>query len=84
MPIQPTLLLKAMISGIASQYIIVLYYFRKYLLEHKAEFPGYNGEWFLVSPLNPDVLKAMFSPIGVLIWAVGIYFAYSLPKTRSL
>lgn len=72
------------ITLIISQYIIVLCYARKYILEHKAEFPGYNGEWAFVSPFHPDVLKSMFSPMGLLIWGIGIYFAYSLPKARSI
>lgn len=72
------------VTLLISQYVIVLYYLRKYLLEHKAEFSGYNGQWIFVSPFNPDVLKGMFSPMGVLIWAIGIYFAYSLPKARSI
>lgn len=69
---------------LVSQYFIVLYYARKYLLEHRAEFPGYNGQWFLISPFNSEVIKSMFSPIGLLIWGIGIYFAYSLPKARSI
>ncbi len=72
------------VTLLSSEYATALYYLRKYLLEHKAEFPGYNGQLFFVSPFNPGVLKMMFSPIGVLIWAIGIYFAYSLPKARSL
>lgn len=73
-----------LITLLVSQYFMVLYYYRKYLLEHKAEFPDYNGEWFFVSPLNPDVLKDMFSPMGLVIWGIGIYFAYSLPKSRNI
>lgn len=67
-----------------SQYFLVLYYARKYVFEHKTEFPGYNGEWFFISPFNPEFIQSMFSPIGLLIWGIGIYFAYSLPKARSI
>jgi len=74
----------ALVTLYISQYFVVHHYARKYLLEHKAEFPGYNGEFFLLSPFNPDVLREMFSPIGLIIWAVGIYFAYSLLKPRSI
>jgi hypothetical protein len=72
------------VTLLISQYVIVLYYIHKYLLEHRADYPGYNGQWIFVSPFNPDVLKGMFSPMGILIWAIGIYFAYSLPKARSI
>ena len=67
-----------------SGYLLELYYIRKYLLEHKADFPNYNGQWVFVSPFHPEVLQDMFSPMGLLIWAIGIYFAYSLPKARTL
>lgn len=67
-----------------SQYFVFHHYARKYLLEHKAEFPDYNGQFFLLSPFNPDILRDMISPIGLIIWAVGIYFAYSLLKPRSI
>lgn len=82
--------LQALSAGITvvtlliSQYFVVHYYLRKFLLENKAKFPGYEGQWVFLSPFNPDVLKQMFSPIGLLIWAVGIYFAYSLPKPKSI
>jgi hypothetical protein len=69
---------------LVSQYFTVLYYARKYLLEHKTEFPKYDGQWFFISPFNPEVIKSMFSPMGLLIWGIGIYFAYSLPKARSI
>ena len=73
-----------LVTLLVSQYVLELYYIRKYLLEQKAEFPGYNGQWIFVSPFSPEVLKDMFSPIGIFIWAIGIYFAYSLPKARSI
>lgn len=69
---------------LVSQYFTVLYYGRKYLLEHKTEYPGYNGQMFFVSPFAPDFMQSMFSPMGLLIWGIGIYFAYSLPKARSI
>lgn len=67
-----------------SEYFMTLYYYRQYMLEHKAEFPGYNGEIFLPSPFDPDILASMISPMGLLIWGIGIYFAYSIPKSRAI
>jgi hypothetical protein len=67
-----------------SQYFVIHHYARKYMLENQAQFPGYNGQFFLLSPLNPEVIKEMISPIGLIIWAVGIYFAYLLLKPRSI
>jgi hypothetical protein len=72
------------VTLLVSQYFLVLYYARKYAIEHAAEIPGYQGQWFFVPLFHPDVLKAMFSPMGLLIWGIGIFFAYSLPKARSI
>lgn len=72
------------VTLLVSQYFLILYYARKYLLANKAEFPDYGGQFFFLSPFHPDVLREMFSPMGLVIWAIGIYFAYSLPKPRSI
>ncbi len=82
-PLQIMSAAMTLVTLFVSQYFIVLHYTRVYLLEHRAEY-GYNGEWFFISPFHPDMLKQMFSPIGLVIWAVGIYFAYSLPKQRTI
>lgn len=67
-----------------SEYFMTLYYYRKYLVENKAEFPTYNGEIFFFSPFDSDILASMISPMGLLIWGIGIYCAYSTPKSRAL
>ena len=67
-----------------SEYFMTLYYFRQYMLKNNSEFPDYNGEMFFVSPFEPDVLSSMISPMGLLIWGIGVYFAYSIPKSRAI
>jgi hypothetical protein len=67
-----------------SEYFMTMYYYRQYLLENKAQFPDYNGEIFFLSPFDPEVLSSMISPMGLLIWGIGIYFAYSIPKSRAI
>jgi hypothetical protein len=57
-------------------------YYRQYLLENKTEYPDYHGEMFLLSPFDPAVPRDLISPVGLLIWGIGIYFAYSTPKSR--
>ena len=73
-----------LVTLFTSQYFILLYYFRKYMLENPGEFPGYKGEMFLVSPFNPEILQGMISPMGLVIWGIGIYFAFTIPKSRSV
>jgi hypothetical protein len=67
-----------------AEYFMALHYLRNALLNNKAEYPDYNGEFFFVSPFDADLLSNMISPMGLLIWGIGIYFAYSIPKSRAL
>src|SRR6185503_1710751 len=71
-----------LVTLFTSEYFMALHYIRQYLLENKAEYPDYNGEMFFLSPFDPDILGGMISPMGLLIWGIGIYFAYSVAKTR--
>jgi hypothetical protein len=54
------------------------------MIDHSAQFPGYDGHWIFVSPFNGGVAKDMFSPMGLAICAIGIHFAYSVPRVRSV
>ena len=84
MPLQIMSAVVTLATLCISQYFITVYYIRQYLQEHIAEFPGYHGQWLFVSPFDSDIISEMVSPIGLLIWAVGIYFAYTIPKSRSI
>lgn len=65
-----------------AEYFIFLHSVRQYLLEQKTE--GYYGGFFLVSPLHPAFLQDLVSPIGLLIWAVALYVAFSALKPRAI
>jgi hypothetical protein len=73
-----------LVTLFVAEYFMTLYYFRRYMLENTAEFPEYHGEMFFVSPFSPELLSSMFSPMGFVIWGIGIYFAYSIPKSRAI
>ena len=64
-----------------SKYCIFLHVMKKYLLENRGYTPG---ALFFISPFDQTVLRSVASPIGILIWAIGIYFAYSIPKPRVI
>ncbi len=72
------------ITLFVSEYAMTMYYGRQYLLAHPEEAPGYDGSWLFANPFSPDLLKDMLSPMGLVIWGIGIYFAYSLPKSRKI
>lgn len=40
--------------------------------------------FYLISPFDPEMLKAMISPIGLLIWGIGLYIAFRIPQVRKL
>lgn len=84
MPLQIMSAVITLLTLFISQYFITVYYIRQYLQEHISEYPGYAGQWFFVAPFDPDIISAIFSPMGLLIWAVGIYFAYTIPKSRVI
>ncbi|HBD94849.1 MAG TPA: hypothetical protein DC057_11825 [Spirochaetia bacterium] len=72
-----------LITLLCSEYFIALHFIRKYFLSNKTEFPNYDGHFFFLSPFNEDIVNSIFSPIGVLIWCIGIYFAFSMTKSRA-
>ena len=67
-----------------AEYFMTLHYIWQYMLKNKAEYPDCQGEMFFLSPFSPDILSSMISPMGLLIWGIGIYFAYSIPKSRAV
>lgn len=67
---------------LAAKYFTFLHFLRQYLLEQKVE--GYAGQFFFISPFDPHFLRNLVSPIGLLIWAISLYVAFSVPKPRSL
>jgi hypothetical protein len=71
-----------LMSLLVAKYFTILHFLRKSLLEQKAE--GYSGQFFLLSPLEPVFLQNLVSPMGLLIWAIALYVAFSVPKPRAL
>lgn len=69
-----------LVTLFVSEYFITLHYILQYMLK----LPGYSGELFFPSPFEPSMLESIISPMGLLIWGIGIYFAYSIPKSRSI
>jgi len=66
-----------------SNYFIVLQSLKNYYATHSSVlFAG--GELAYVSPFHPVILRSVFSPIGLVIWGIGIYFAYQIPKHRNI
>jgi Ca2+/H+ antiporter len=71
-----------LLTLVVANYFTFLHFLRAYLIEQKTE--GYGGQFFFVSPLEPSFLQSLISPIGLLIWAIALYVAFSVPKPRAL
>lgn len=67
---------------LVAEYFTFLHFLRKYLLEQKTE--GYHGQFFLISPFHPAFLQSVVSPMGLLIWAIALYVAFSALKPRTI
>lgn len=84
MVLQVTSAILTFITLLCSEYLIIMHYVREYMSSNQTEFPDYDGSFIFISPFDSFVLSNMFSPIGVLIWLIGIYVAYSVPKERAI
>ena len=71
-----------LVTLLVANYFTFLHFLRKYLLEQKVE--GYTGQFFFISPFHPSYLEGLVSPMGLLIWAIALYVAFSVPKPRTL
>jgi hypothetical protein len=82
-PLQLMSAILTLITLYAANYFIVLQSIKRY---YTAQNPIWlaGGEIVYISPFHPDVMRAVMSPIGILIWSIGIYFAYQIPKPRSV
>jgi len=67
----------------ASNYFIALQAIKKYYADHPTVWLA-GGEITYISPFNHVIVHAIFSPIGLLIWGIGIYFAYQIPKHKTI
>jgi hypothetical protein len=67
---------------LVANYFTFLHVLRTYLLEQNTA--GYSGQFFFISPFDSSFLQNLISPIGLLIWAVALYVAFSVPKPRAL
>lgn len=61
------------------------YFANDYIQSHLSEFPDFpEGQKISVSFLEPEFWKSFASPIGLIIYAIGIHLAYKFPKPRKI
>lgn len=77
--------LLAVVAIIVTEKFIFDYFLNDYVQSHLSEFPNLSpGQSISVSFFEPEFWKNFVSPIGLLIYAIGIYLAYKFPKPRKI
>ncbi len=75
----------AVVAIIVTEKFIFDYFLNDYVQNHLSEFPNLApGQSISVSFFEPEFWKNFVSPIGLLIYAIGIYLAYKFPKPRKI
>lgn len=70
---------------IVTEKFIFQYFVNDYLQNNLAELPEYSaGDYISISFFDPVFWEGFFSPISLLIYAIGIFFAYKICKPRKI
>lgn len=72
------------LSIFVANYYIFSHYLYQYMLANPGEFEGWDGSKIWIDPWTPDFLTTMISPIGLLIYAVAFYVAYTVCKPQKI
>ena len=73
----------ALFSIWAASYFSNLHYANQYWAQEAAKRGEQFDGFYFLSPFDPEMLKAMISPIGLLIWGIGLYIAFRIPQARK-
>jgi lysylphosphatidylglycerol synthetase-like protein (DUF2156 family) len=66
-----------------AEYATFIYFVTDYV---KEAYPAETADMsiFWVTPFDPDFLSSLASPMGLFIWAIGLYVAFIVPKARKI
>ncbi len=73
-----------LLSIVGASYFSAVYFVNDYVRDMFTEAGETFNEMIWLSPFDKDVISMVVSPVGVLIWAFGIYIAYRTPKKRTI
>ena len=75
----------ALLAIILTESYILEFFANQYLQQNPSEFPDFlPGEKIYISIFNPAFWTSIASPIGLIIYGVGIYFAYMFCKPKKI
>jgi hypothetical protein len=67
-----------------TQKFVYDFFLNQYAQAHLTEYPQLAGQVLSASFFDTDFLSALTSPMGLLIYALGIYFAYKVCKAKKI
>lgn len=77
--------LLAIVAIIVTEKFIADYFLNDYIKKHLSEFPDLlAGQSISVSFFDPEFWKSLVSPIGLLIYVIGVYLAYVFCKPSKI
>lgn len=82
--LQLTSALCTLASILVAEYFIFSHFLYEYMVEFPEEFEWWNGAQVWVSPFDPMFYESLISPMGLLIYAIALYVAFSVPKTQRV
>ena len=74
----------ALLAIFVTEKFIFDHFLNQYIQAHLTEFPQMAGQVVSSSFFDSEFLTGLVSPIGLLIYAIGIYFAYKVCKPRKV
>lgn len=68
-----------LLAVLGASYLSAMHFANDYFREQM------NATSFVwISPFDPELLKVIVSPMGVFIWAIGVYIGFRTPQARKL
>ncbi len=73
-----------LISVFIAKYYIFSHVLYDYMLANPNDFEGWDGSKIWIDPWTSDFLATIISPIGLLIYAIALYVAYTVCKPQKV
>jgi hypothetical protein len=73
-----------LLSVLVASYLTMIYYINKGVSEEAAKGGQKVAHYIWVSPFEPELIKALISPMGLLIWGIALYIAFRVPQARKM
>lgn len=72
------------LSVVGASYFSAVHQVNRYLAAEMVKQGKPAIPYLWISPLHPDLVRMIVSPMGVLIWGIALYIAFRQPQPRKL